>query len=103
MLQALRGVTTPAGDKMSEPLRKAVYMTLTSMLSHPEDVTRAAAAGCLGALCHWLSPEQLHATLTDHLLRKFFDVNFLIKIVLTLINILMDLFLNVRLYYHISF
>ncbi|XP_075214028.1 stalled ribosome sensor GCN1-like [Lycorma delicatula] len=41
-------------------------MTLTSMLSHPEDVTRAADAGCLGALCHCLSPEQLHATLTDH-------------------------------------
>jgi hypothetical protein len=68
MLQAVRGVITPAGDKMTEPLRKAVYITLTGMLGHPEDVTRAAAAGCLGALCHWLSPEQLHATLTDHLL-----------------------------------
>ncbi|XP_049938173.1 eIF-2-alpha kinase activator GCN1 [Schistocerca serialis cubense] len=68
MLQALRGVITPAGDKMTEPLRKAVYVTLTGMLGHSEDVTRAAVAGCLGALCRWLSPEQLHATLTDHLL-----------------------------------
>jgi len=68
MLQALRGVITPAGDKMTEPLRKAVYVTLTGMLGHPEDVTRAAVAGCLGALCRWLSPEQLHAALTDHLL-----------------------------------
>ncbi|XP_021942062.1 eIF-2-alpha kinase activator GCN1, partial [Zootermopsis nevadensis] len=68
MLQAMRGVISPAGDKMTEPLRKAVYVTLTGMLGHPEDVTRAAAAGCLGSLCRWLSSEQLHATLTDHLL-----------------------------------
>jgi hypothetical protein len=72
MLQALRGVITPAGDKMTEPLRKAVYVTLTGMLGHPEDVTRAAVAGCLGALCRWLSPEQLHAALTDHLLCEFY-------------------------------
>lgn len=70
MLQALRGVITPAGDKMSEPLRKAMYATLISMLNHPEDVSRAAAAGCLGALIQWLSPEQLHITLMDHLLSK---------------------------------
>lgn len=70
MLQALRGVITPAGDKMTEQLRKAVYVTLTGMLGHPEDVTRASVAGCLGALCRWLSPEQLSATLSDHLLCK---------------------------------
>lgn len=70
MLQALRGVMSPAGDKMSEPLRKAVFNTLTGMLSHPEDVTRAAAAGCLGALIRWLSPDQLNTVLSDHLLRK---------------------------------
>ncbi|XP_039292554.1 eIF-2-alpha kinase activator GCN1 [Nilaparvata lugens] len=69
MLQALRGVTTPAGDKMSEPLRKAVHNTLLAMLAHPEDVTRSAAAGCLGALCQWLTPEQRHVTLMDHLLQ----------------------------------
>ncbi|PSN31349.1 eIF-2-alpha kinase activator GCN1, partial [Blattella germanica] len=45
MLQALRGIITPAGDKMTEPLRKSVYITLTGMLGHPEDVTRAAVAG----------------------------------------------------------
>jgi len=54
-LHALRGVLTAAGEKMSEPLRKAVYQTLTAMLSHPEDATRSAAAGCLGALCRWLT------------------------------------------------
>lgn len=69
MLQALRGLITPAGDKMSEPLRKQVYVTLVSMLNHPEDVTRSAVGGCLGALCKWLSPEQLADALNNHLLR----------------------------------
>ncbi|KAG8223949.1 hypothetical protein J437_LFUL003757 [Ladona fulva] len=68
MLQALRGVITPAGDKMSEPLRKQVLATTLSMLAHPEDVTRGAVAGCLGALCQWLSPDQLDVTLNEHLL-----------------------------------
>nr|CAD7392316.1 unnamed protein product [Timema cristinae] len=68
MLQALRGVISPAGDKMTESLRKSVYVTLTNMLGYSEDATRAAVAGCLGALCRWLSPEQLNATLSDHLL-----------------------------------
>ncbi|XP_063238170.1 stalled ribosome sensor GCN1 isoform X2 [Bacillus rossius redtenbacheri] len=68
MLQALRGMISPAGDKMSEPLRKSVYTTLTNMLGHSEDVTRSAVAGCLGALCRWLSPDQLNAALSDHLL-----------------------------------
>ena len=54
-LHALRGVITAAGEKMSDPLKKSVYQTLTSMLSHPEDTTRSAAAGCLGALCRWLT------------------------------------------------
>uniref|UniRef100_A0A1B6CCQ0 TOG domain-containing protein n=1 Tax=Clastoptera arizonana TaxID=38151 RepID=A0A1B6CCQ0_9HEMI len=69
MLQALRGVMTPAGDKMSEPVRKTVLNTLLNMLSHPEDITRAAAAGCLGALIRWLSSEQLNSVLSDHLLQ----------------------------------
>lgn len=70
MLQALRGLITPAGDKMTEPLRKQVYATLISMLNHPEDVTRSAVGGCLGALCKWLSPEQLADALNNHLLRE---------------------------------
>lgn len=69
MLQALRGLITPAGDKMSEPLRKQVYTTLTSMLGHPEDITRSAVGGCLGALCKWLSKEQLNDALTNYLLK----------------------------------
>lgn len=70
MLQALRGIISPAGDKMSDSLRKSVLQTLVQMLSHPEDITRAAAAGCLGALLRWLTPVQLYDTLSDHLLRE---------------------------------
>lgn len=70
MLQALRGIITPAGDKMTEPLRKQIYATLTSMLGHSEDVTRSAVGGCLGALCKWLAPEQLDDALINHILHE---------------------------------
>lgn len=70
MLQALRGIITPAGDKMTEPLRKQIYATLTSMLGHSEDVTRSAVGGCLGALCKWLAPEQLDDALGNHILHE---------------------------------
>ncbi|XP_055908453.1 eIF-2-alpha kinase activator GCN1 [Eupeodes corollae] len=68
MLQALRGIITPAGEKMTEPLRKQVYATLISMLGYPEDVTRSAVGGCLGALCKYLSPEQLDDVLKNNVL-----------------------------------
>ena len=71
MLHALRGVITPAGDKMSEPMRKQVFVTLSGMLGHQEDVTRNAVAGCYGALIKYLSPEQLNTALNEHLLSKF--------------------------------
>lgn len=70
MLQALRGVLTPAGDKMTDPMKKQVFATLSSMLGHPEDVTRNAVAGCFGALLRWLNPEQLAIAFNDHLLCK---------------------------------
>lgn len=69
-LHALRGIITPAGDKMSDTVKKQIHMTLLSFLNHQEDVTRNSAAGCLGAICRWLTPDQLHATLTEHLLCK---------------------------------
>lgn len=50
MLQALRSVMTSNGDKMSELMKKQVYVTLTSMLNYSEDVTRSGVAGCLGKL-----------------------------------------------------
>ena len=40
------------------------------MLDYTEDVSRAAAAGCFGALCRWLTPEQVDDALTNHLLNE---------------------------------
>ncbi|XP_055603671.1 eIF-2-alpha kinase activator GCN1 [Uranotaenia lowii] len=68
MLQALRGIITPAGDKITEPLKKQIYATLAGMLGHSEDITRTAAGGCFGALCRWLTPEQLDDAMSSHLL-----------------------------------
>ncbi|KAJ1530782.1 hypothetical protein ONE63_005633 [Megalurothrips usitatus] len=68
MLQALRFMISAAGDKMSEPIRKSILQTLIGMLSHHEDITRCAAAGCLGALCRWISPDQLNLVVNDNLL-----------------------------------
>lgn len=70
MLQALRGIITPAGEKMSDPLRKQVYVTLCSMLSHSEDVTRSAVGGCLGALCKYMPADQLDDFMKTHLLNE---------------------------------
>jgi hypothetical protein len=68
MLQALRGVISPAGDKMTDPVRKAIMSSLVGMLSHFEDTTRMVAAGCVGALCKWLTDPELHYVIIEHLL-----------------------------------
>ncbi|KAI5716919.1 hypothetical protein M8J76_014608 [Diaphorina citri] len=65
MLQALRGVI---GDKMSDPVRKSMYMMLREMLSGEEDGIRTCVAGCLGKLIRYLSPEQLNRILNDEIL-----------------------------------
>ncbi|XP_060530072.1 stalled ribosome sensor GCN1 [Cylas formicarius] len=67
-LHALRCIVTPAGDKMSEPVKKQIMATLLTYLGHPEDTLRKCAAGCLGALCKYLPPDQLDALLSDHIL-----------------------------------
>jgi hypothetical protein len=69
-LHALRGIITPAGDKMSDAVKKQIHQSLLSLLGYQEDVTRNCAAGCLGAICRWLPPEQLDATLLENLLCK---------------------------------
>lgn len=79
MLQGLRGLITPSGDKMSEPLRKQVFITLLAMLGHTEDITRSSAAGCLGALCKWLTPEQLDEALSANILNLEFGDDDLLK------------------------
>uniref|UniRef100_A0A1B0AHF4 TOG domain-containing protein n=1 Tax=Glossina pallidipes TaxID=7398 RepID=A0A1B0AHF4_GLOPL len=68
MLQALRSVISPAGDKMTEPLKKQIYVTLIGMLGHSEDVTRSAVGGCLGALLKYLSADQVDDILRHHIL-----------------------------------
>ncbi|CAL4250654.1 unnamed protein product, partial [Meganyctiphanes norvegica] len=68
MLQALRCVIKPAGDKMSEDVRKSVVSTLTSLLNHEEDSTRLCAAGVLGVTISWLPPDELKAVVTQQLL-----------------------------------
>jgi len=72
MLQALRGVTTKNGDKITELLRKQMYATLTSMLNYSEDVTRSCVAGCFGALLRWLSEELLDEALNNHIFNDDF-------------------------------
>lgn len=69
MLAALRGIITPAGDKMTEPLRKQIFATLVSMLDHAEDATRSAVGGCLGALTRFLDT-QLDDALLAHILHE---------------------------------
>ena len=70
-MQALRGVISAAGDKMSDAVVKQVHISLLGLLSNTEDSTRNGAAGCLGALVRSLTNDQLTVTLNDHLLRKF--------------------------------
>ncbi|KRT80352.1 Armadillo repeat containing protein [Oryctes borbonicus] len=67
-IHALRGIVGPAGDKISDSLRKQIHYTLVNFIGYQEDVTRVTAAGCLGSLCKWLPPEQLDATITEHVL-----------------------------------
>jgi hypothetical protein len=67
-LNALRGVMTPAGDKMSETIRKSILTTLQSMLSHPEEDSRMASARCLGALFRHQPADELEALDNDCLI-----------------------------------
>ncbi|KAF7989110.1 hypothetical protein HCN44_007420 [Aphidius gifuensis] len=68
MLHAMRGILTPAGDKMTEPMRKQIFLFMSTMLGHQEDITRISSAGCYGALIRWLTPEQLLQACNENLL-----------------------------------
>lgn len=68
MIQALRCVVQPAGNKMSEGVRKGLVTTLTSLLTHDDDSTRLCAAGALGVLVPWLPSEELRPLLNHHVL-----------------------------------
>ncbi|XP_037791429.1 eIF-2-alpha kinase activator GCN1-like [Penaeus monodon] len=68
MIQALRCVIQPAGDKMSENVRKGILGTLGGLLSHDNDSTRLCAAGAIGVLLPWLPPDDLRSALTQYVL-----------------------------------
>lgn len=73
MLQALRNVITPAGEKMSEILKKQICVTLINLLAHQEDITRSSAGGCLGALLKYLPLEHVDDILRNHILVEDHD------------------------------
>ncbi|RVE41440.1 hypothetical protein evm_013910 [Chilo suppressalis] len=69
MLQALRGIISGGGDKMSEPLALSVLTTLSGpLLAQPEESARAGVGGCLGALLARLPPAHRPAALQHHVL-----------------------------------
>lgn len=70
MLQALRGVITAGGDKMTASTALAILPTLTGagLLAHADDPPRSQAAGCLGAMLHCLPDTQRDAALQHHIL-----------------------------------
>ncbi|KAF7282220.1 hypothetical protein GWI33_003020 [Rhynchophorus ferrugineus] len=78
-LHALRGIITPAGNKMSDPIKKQIHTTLIGYLGQPDDTIRKCAAGCLGALCKYLSPEQFDTTLSEHILNDDNSLNLTLR------------------------
>ncbi|KAJ8723024.1 hypothetical protein PYW07_004204 [Mythimna separata] len=75
MLQALRGVITAGGDKMTATTALAILPTLTgaALLAHADDPPRSQAAGCLGAMLHCLPDTHRDAALTHHILNSSDD------------------------------
>lgn len=70
MIQALRCVVQPAGNKMSDAVRRSLISTLGALLTHDDESTRLCAAGALGALLSWLPSDELRSVLTQHVLGK---------------------------------
>jgi hypothetical protein len=66
-LQAMRGCIEPAGGSMSPPIRKQILTLLVSFLSHPEDSSRVAGSGCLGAFVKWLPDDEFAKVMDEHL------------------------------------
>ncbi|XP_075147200.1 lethal (3) 80Fj isoform X2 [Haematobia irritans] len=68
MLHALRSVISPAGNKMSENVKKQVCATLIGLLGNQEDITRSAAGGCLGALLKYLEEHKVKELIVNNML-----------------------------------
>jgi hypothetical protein len=59
---------TSSGDKLSAVIRKPLTQTLLGFLTHVEDSSRLAAAGCLAALTKWLPEEEKAPIITETVL-----------------------------------
>lgn len=72
-LYALRLVIGSGGEKMSDTLRKLILSTTTDLLKSPDDNCRIHAAACLGALCKWLTDEELARVTKEYLVNSDFS------------------------------
>ncbi|KAG7170707.1 eIF-2-alpha kinase activator GCN1-like 1 [Homarus americanus] len=79
MIQALRCVVKPAGNKMSEGVRRGLVTTLGGLLTHDDDSTRLCAAGALGVLLPWLPTDELRSILTHHVLEDNSNADWTIR------------------------
>ncbi|KAH8346010.1 hypothetical protein KR084_004221, partial [Drosophila pseudotakahashii] len=73
MLHALRSIVSRSGDKMSEVIKKQIYVTLLNMIGYHEDVTRNAVGGCLGAMLKYIAPGQVDDLLNNLILTDSTD------------------------------
>jgi hypothetical protein len=79
MLHALRLCITPAGDKMSDSVRRQLTSTIVSMLGLADDSCRSTAGACLGVLCAWLPNDELNSIAKDHLLDDDLTVDWTLR------------------------
>ncbi|KAL3270236.1 hypothetical protein HHI36_009292 [Cryptolaemus montrouzieri] len=69
-MHGLRGLISNGGEKMSEGVRKQILETLrqADQMWRQEPTTRMCAAGCLGVICQWLTPDELDLLLIREVL-----------------------------------
>ncbi|XP_035210136.1 eIF-2-alpha kinase activator GCN1-like [Stegodyphus dumicola] len=79
MLHALRCIIKPAGDKMSDQVRRSITCTVTSMLGHPDDSCRVVAAACLGTLCEFLPNDEFEDIVRENLLEDDPSVDWVLR------------------------
>ena len=76
-LYALRLVIGSGGEKMSDGLRRSILSTTTDLLKSPDDNCRIHAAACLGALCKWLSDDELAKVMKEYLVNSDFTTDWI--------------------------
>ncbi|KAG8189604.1 hypothetical protein JTE90_018960 [Oedothorax gibbosus] len=67
-LHALRCTIKPAGDKMTDQIRRQITSTVVAMLGHPDDSCRVVAAACLGTLCQFLPDDEFEDVARENML-----------------------------------